>query len=377
MNPFRIAVITTAFTPMSHSDVIVRRWLDPLPTDHEFGWPGARTEIASMYVMERGEKDLSREICKARGIRDCETVESALVSDTGELAVDAVMIIGEHGDFPENALGQKLYPRKELLDAVLAVLDRSPRKIPLFFDKHLSWNVEWAKEMYAALETRGIPWFGGSSISLCPMLPDPGNLRGVPMQEVVLTTFGPLEPYLFHALEALEAVVDQRSSTRPGIDSVTAWRGEASWAAMDSRVFSMDLLEAAVAAGSIDAVAGFERWRKAREDSAEIFLIRYKDGLQATIVNLQGVLRKWAFACRMEDREQSVASAFMAGGADMGYPHFARLAGLIQEFFLSEKRPVPPSRLYLTTIACAFCMQALAKPGTPLDHSEIVVPTFE
>lgn len=376
MKPFRIAVVTTAVTPISHAFVIMRRWLDPLPTDSDYGWPGAKTGIVSMYVMDRGEKDISRDLCRVHGIRDCVSVEDALTGDSGELGVDAVMLIGEHGNFPENELGQTLYPRKELLDAVLAVIDRSQRKIPIFFDKHLSWNVEWAKEMYEALETRGIRWFGGSSLSLCPQLPDPGDLRGARIREVVMTTFGELESYLFHALECTESVVDQRSSTQPGVESVTAWRGEGSWAAMDSGLFSMDLLEAAVAVVGSDAVAGFERWRTAREHSAEIFQILYKDGLRATIVNLQGVLRKWAFACRLEGQDQAVASAFLAGGVDLGFPHFARLAGLIQEFFLSGKRPVPASRLYMTTIECAFCMQALAKPGTPLDHSEIVVPTF-
>jgi hypothetical protein len=377
MKPFRIAVVTTAVTPISHAFVIMRRWLDPLPTDSEYGWPGAKTAIVSMYVMDRGEKDISRDLCRVHSIRDCVSVEDALTGDSGELAVDGVMLIGEHGNFPENELGQKLYPRKELLNSVLGVIDRSGQKIPIFFDKHFSWNVAWAKEMYSALEIRKIPWFGGSSLPLCPKVPETSDFRNTKIREVVITTWGELEPYLFHALECLESVVDQRSSTQSGIASITAWRGDESWRAMDNKFFPMDLLKSAVAVVGTDAVAGFQRWRSNREHSAEIFQIQYKDGLRATVVNLNGILRKWAFACRLDDSEQTVASTFLAGGADLGFPHFARLAGMIQEFFLTGRSPVPHSRLYVTTIACAFCMQALAQPGSPLDNSEIVVPTFE
>ena len=40
---------------------------------------------------------------------------------TEQLAVDAVLLIGEHGNYPTNAKAQVQYPRKEFFDQTVAV----------------------------------------------------------------------------------------------------------------------------------------------------------------------------------------------------------------------------------------------------------------
>jgi len=90
--------------------------------------------------------------------------------------VEVVMLIAEHGDFPSNEFEQKLYPRKEMLDAVLDVMECSGRVVPLFFDKHFSWSAELAAAMVQRLESMEVPWFGGSSLAHCPMLPEHSSL---------------------------------------------------------------------------------------------------------------------------------------------------------------------------------------------------------
>lgn len=372
---FSIAMVATACTPNSHADVLLRRWVEPAVVDVQVGWPGPRTRMASLAVWQKGDQDLSGELCRVHGIRECDTVESALTLGTPDLAVDAVMIVGEHGEFPNNALGQKLYPRKEMLDQVLAVFDRTGKQVPIFFDKHFSWNVHFARAMYAGLESRRVPWFGGSSISLCPFLPEPGDLRGEEFQEVVVTTWNALEAYLFHALEVLEAVVEQRAGGETGIDSIVAWRDVAAWQAMDRGEFSADLLEAALRSVAGETWASFQEWGARRDHPLEIFQLRYKDGLKATIVRLDGIIRKWAFGARVQGRETPVAAAARAGTLAEGLPHFSRLARRIEDFFLTGESPVPGSRLYLTTLACAYCMQALAQPGIPLRNLNLVAPT--
>ncbi len=371
---FSIAVVATAYTPNSHADVIVRRWVAPLSTDELYGWDGPRTKIASLYTDQRGEDDLSAQVCGPHGIRVCQSVEEALTLGTGRLAVNAVMIIGEHGDYPLNEFQQKLYPRKELLDAVLGVFDRCGQTAPLFFDKHLSWSVPCAREMYADLQGRGIRWFGGSSLAFCPQLPPPGDLGGAVFREVVATTWGALEPYLFHALEGLETVVEQRSGGETGILSVLAWTGESAWKAVDRGEFSYDLLEAAAAAAGDEASLALRGWNERRDKPLEVIQLRYRDGLKASIVSLRDTLRKWAYGCRLDGRDEIVAAAFATGNGEHGYSHFARLARQIEDFFLSGVSPVPNTRLYFTTLACAYGMQAVARPGKPLPESDIVLP---
>jgi hypothetical protein len=370
----RIAVIATAFTPSSHCDVILRRWLDPLPTDVDYEWPGPRSQIASLFVLQEsgGEEGLAR--CKRHGIRLCSSIGEALTENTEFLTVDAVMLLAEHGDFPHNVLGQKLYPRKELLDEILAVFKHSGKVVPLYFDKHFSWDPATAREMYWALEDQRIPWFGGSSLSLCSKEPPPGDLQEANFQEVVMTTWGELEGYLFHALEVLESVVEQREGGETGIHSVIAWKDGPAWEAMDRGEFSRDLLDAALAVVPGDAFTTFQSEKHRHTQEIQIFQLRYRDGLKATIVRLPGLVRKWAVGCRLAGRETSVTFAPLAGGAELFYPHFARLSRRIEDFFLGGPNPVPRTRLYLTTLACAYCLQALAQSGCALPNSEIPMP---
>lgn len=366
----RIAVVTTAFIPVSHAAVIVRRWIDPLPSDADYEWPGPRTRLASLFVMQEtgGEKGIAA--CAQHGIRICCSVGEALTLGTDSLAVDAVMLIGEHGEFPRNELGQKLYPRKQLLDEVLAVFARAGKSVPLFFDKHFSWDPAAARGMYWTLEDRRIRWFGGSSLPYCPFVPAVEVPRDAVFEEVVMTTWGQMEDYLFHAVEALASLVEKRWGGETGVASVTAWNGQAAWEAADRGEFSAELLDAALLSISVEVADAF----RARGREIEIFQLRFRDGLKATIVRLDGLIRKWAVGCRIAGQEKPLAGALLAGGAELFYPHFARFSRRIEDFFLGAPSPAPGTRLYLTTLACAFCMQALARPGRPLPGSEIAIP---
>jgi hypothetical protein len=66
------------------------------------------------------------------------TIHDTLTLGGDKLAVDAVVFTGEHGDYPENELGQKMYPRYELFNQILDVYEKSGRVVPTFSDKHLS-----------------------------------------------------------------------------------------------------------------------------------------------------------------------------------------------------------------------------------------------
>ena len=67
-----------------------------------------------MYVEQQNvtdHKDLSAEKARRFGIPTYKTVREALTLGGDTLAVDAVILIGEHGDFPTNEFHQKMYPR--------------------------------------------------------------------------------------------------------------------------------------------------------------------------------------------------------------------------------------------------------------------------
>src|SRR5438552_3464292 len=67
-------------------------------------------------------------------------IRQALTLGGDTLAVDGVVFIGEHGNYPTNEMGQKLYPRFEMYSEILDIYERSSRRVPTFFDKHFSYS---------------------------------------------------------------------------------------------------------------------------------------------------------------------------------------------------------------------------------------------
>src|SRR5439155_17763835 len=119
--------------------------------------------IASAYV-EQPKNDLSRDLAVQHGFRISPTIDDALTLGTGKLAVDGVLLIGEHGDYPYNARGQKLYPRYEYLQQIVKVFEKSGKTMPVFCDKHLSYDRTSAADMVATAKKLGFPFMAGSSL---------------------------------------------------------------------------------------------------------------------------------------------------------------------------------------------------------------------
>ena len=82
------------------------------------------------------------------------TIADALTLGTGKLAVDAVLLIAEHGEYPYNEKLQKLYPRGKYFREVLDVFAASGRAVPVFIDKHLSYSRTEAEAMIKAAAAR-------------------------------------------------------------------------------------------------------------------------------------------------------------------------------------------------------------------------------
>ena len=70
------------------------------------------------------ESDIGRGMAARYGIPLAGTPAEALTLGGKHLAVDGVLIIGEHGNFPHNEKGQKLYPRRRLLEETVKVFPK-------------------------------------------------------------------------------------------------------------------------------------------------------------------------------------------------------------------------------------------------------------
>lgn len=300
------------------------------------------------------------------GVPMFDTIREALTLGGRTLAVDGVLLIGEHGDYPLNSLRQKLYPRKAFFDEIVAVFRKSGRCVPVFCDKHLSWNADWAREMVATARAMGFPLMAGSSLpysfTLRPPLP-----RAAELVEGVAVFYGGAEVYGFHSLEAMQGFIETRAGGESGISAVTAFRGEAVWEAMERGAWSRDLFEAALAACQRVAPGDVRdncRRPLTHDDwgSPTAFVLEHADGLRTAHIQLEGHIEDFGLALRRRDGAIH-ANRWEAGGPEDFYGHFAALDAKIQAMFLTGRAPVPIERTLLTTMTIAACMQALAQPG--------------
>jgi hypothetical protein len=143
--PKKIAALITEYRPLSHADVIVGKYLEGFNQDEKPPYP--RSKIVSMFTEQVPKQDMSRERAKKFNVPIFRTVAEALTLGGDQLAVDGVLLIGEHGDYPTNDKEQKLYPRFDMFLKITDVFRETGRSVPVFNDKHLSWSFRQAKRM--------------------------------------------------------------------------------------------------------------------------------------------------------------------------------------------------------------------------------------
>src|SRR2546423_8296219 len=98
--PRRIAAIVTEYRPDSHADVIVGKYLQGYRQNDRP--PKPRSRIVSLYTAQVPANDLSRERAKKYGAPIYPTIQAALTMGASRLAVDGVLLIGEHADYSLN-----------------------------------------------------------------------------------------------------------------------------------------------------------------------------------------------------------------------------------------------------------------------------------
>ncbi|MCC6861363.1 MAG: hypothetical protein IT158_22535 [Bryobacterales bacterium] len=352
-----VAAIVTEYRYYSHADVICGRILEGYHPNNVATEP--RTRIVSMYTDQIAPKDMSRDLAAKHGFKIYPTIEEAVTLGTGRLAVDAVLLVGEHGSYPTNEKGQTLYPRHELMQQIVEVFRKSGRTAPLFCDKHLSYSWQKARQMYDWSKELKFPFMAGSSIPVTVRVPEleiPYNAR---IEGAVSVGYGGLDAYGFHSLETLQCMIERRRGGETGIRAVRMIEGGEVWNWRDGEGrWSIPILEAALATSL--------RTKPGRmEDNAKnpaVFVLEYRDGLKAATYMLNGHSEGFLFGARLADRPQPVASHF--GFREKGHralPHFDGLVRCIEELFVTGKPVYPVERTLLTTGALAFLFESRGK----------------
>jgi hypothetical protein len=383
-----VAVVCSVCWYLSHAYHIAGRFLDGYMIGDEHHFP--EYGVASVYV-QQPKNDLSRDLAKEHGFRLSETIEDALTLGTGKLAVDGVLLICEHGDYPYNAKGQKLYPRHEYFNQITKVFEKSGRSVPVFCDKHLSYDRAKAFEMVATAKRMNFPLMAGSSLPVTWRRPELELPLGSKVEDAVLASRGELEIYGIHALEALQCMVERRFSReaksaepsvvpQQGVKAVTALQGDAVWTAADDGVWSWDLLEHAIgrspSRNAGDIRSNCRRFQRPSTWGNFVpgpiaFHIEYRDGLKSTVLQLDGHVADETFAAKINGKAKPESCLFLLPPPP-GAAFLEALASHVEKFVSTGKPPYPVERTLLTSGILDSVLESRAK-GKRLETPDLDV----
>ena len=344
----RGAAIFTEFRFRSHAYNILENFFRPYLFRGRLIDPGV--DIVSFYADQFPKADMARDIAGQFQVPLFDSIDQAMCVGGQSLAVDAVLSIGEHGDYPINTLGQKMYPRKRFFDEAFAVMKRAGRYVPLFNDKHFSYRWDWAREMVDTARAHRMPLLGGSSVPLGQRRPCLDVPRGTRISEAIAIHGGALESYGFHGLEVLQSMVEARGTAgETGIASIQVLEGDALFAAAEKGRWSMDLAEAAMLAELDRQPRSMKRLLSEHENtSPHGILVEYRDGLRAAVLKVGSNANRWNFAYRAEGDKKPRATALFNGPWG-NRCLFKGLSHAIQSMFIHKREPYPAERTLLVT----------------------------
>ena len=364
----KIAAVITEYRVPAHADVIVGKFIKGFPTDDGLIEP--QVDIVSMYLDQIPDNDIGLQVSKEYDIPIYQSISAALCLGGSELAVDGVLSIGEHGSYAYNEKGQHMYPRRFFFEQICGVFSTSGRSVPVFSDKHLSYNWRDSKWMYDRAQQLGVPFMAGSSIPLRWRDPWLEHELDAPIEDALVLSFGGIESYGYHGLEALQCMIERRSGGEAGLAAVQCLEGEAVWRAGADGLWSRELAEAAAAAGETASGSMEESC-----DNPAAFLLEFRDGFKATLLQLNGYAKEWSYAARVDG--QILATGLRTHGPP--YPHFSYLGLNIEAMFLSGEPQYPVERTLLVSGALDALMDSRHRGHIRLEtpHLDVAYRSYE
>lgn len=380
----RIAALTTIYHKYSHSQHIVDRFLEG------YGWEGRHhvpeMDVVSLYVEQVRDNDLSRERAQRHpNLRIYPTIAEALTQGGSSLAVDGVLLIGEHGKYPVNEKGQTLYPRYEYFQQIVEVYRRSGRVAPVFNDKHLSWSWDHAREMVSTAKAMEFGFMAGSSLPVTWRQPSIDLPRGAGVREAVGVWNGWMDGGDIHVLEAVQSVLERRRGAETGVKSVEALSGERFWKGLESGSWDAGgwdraLLDSALSRSNqlqspresySNVLPNTEDLRRLAPDSYA-YRFEYLDGTRLAIVQFKGtVVGDCCMAARLND--ESIFSLMFYLPYSTMRNFFSPLVHHIESLFHTGVSPYPIERTLLTTGMTAAGVESLYQGGRRMETPHLAV----
>lgn len=365
----KLAIVTTEWREKSHAWHMGERFLVGYPM--KGNWHRPPFDVVAAYVDQFPKNDLSRKRAEEFGFKIYPSIAEALRAGGDKLAVDAVLVIGEHGDYKDNDIGQKMYPRYEFFKRVTDVFRKDGRAVPVFNDKHLSWKWEWAKEMVDISRELKFPFLAGSSLPQTWRLPPVDVPYGAEVEEIVCLAMGRVDSYDFHALEAIQCLVERRQGGETGVASMQAMRGDRVWKAFDIGSWarggwSPRLFDACICRSqTLTQPETFSHRRPTARQMRDMvkepvaYRFEYADGLKATMLLMNGLVGDFTVAARIKGQEEPLSTLFYLPPVP-NVAYSAPLMAKAESMFTTGLAPYPIERTLLTTGLVEAGMKSLA-----------------
>jgi hypothetical protein len=346
----KIAAITTTYHVRSHADDIITRFLEGYWINDQFYAPSC--DIVSLYMDQVHPADIGYRLAAAYNFPVAGSIAEALTLGTGKLAVDGVLLVAEHGEYPFNDKQQQLYPRFKFFEQVIDTFRRSGRAVPVYSDKHLSWSWDEAKRMYDWSHELHFPLMAGSSVSVTFRRPELDYPLGAEFEDALMVGGGWVsDGGIFHDLEVLQCFVERRKGAENGIRSVQHLQGDEVWRAAEQGRWSRELMHAALSRA--------ERLGPGRPEDVKqpvACLLEYNDGFRGAVVALGGLVNEYLAAFRVKGRPAIDSTLCYVPPENSN--NFSMLVHGIAQMFETGRTPYPVERTLLTTGALSFLMES-------------------
>lgn len=378
----KIAFLGTEVKEHSHA----QHFLDRLTLG--YGWQGEwqkpRVDVASVFIDQFPEGDLAHERVKRHNLTMYPSIAEALTLGGNKLAVDGVVLIGEHGNYPTNEKGQHLYPRYEWFKEIVKVFEASGRSVPVFNDKHLSTTWPRCTEMVADSKRLGFPFLAGSSLPVTWRLPAIDMPYEVPLVESVCVGYGGVDSYDFHGLETAQCMSDRRQGGEVGIRSVHALKGEPMWeyiaTAKDRDVTRRLLVAALTRSHNLPVKGGYVEdeisvdWARRVLPDTYAYFIEHRDGFRTSL--FMAPIQDFNYAGLRRDNGEVVSCEMylpMPGHSATTADFFHPLVRHIENMILTGKAPYPVERTLLTSGMTLAAVDSIFRGYKPVETPEMEV----
>lgn len=358
---------------MSDAHHITRRFIHGYSVNGQFHVPAQ--SIRSLYVDQRPANDLAHAIATTHGIRLASTIPEALTDGAGRLAVEGVLLIGEHGNYSRNDRGQVQYPRYEMMEQVISVFRELGRAVPIFSDMHLSYSWPKAVQMIHWASELDFPLLAGSYLPHVWRRPELELPLESPIEDALVTAHGPIEANGFHALEALQAMLERRKGGETGVHAITCLSGRDVWKAADAGRWSWELLSAAlsrsetVSPGDVRVNVGVPTQSGPPQPPAAL-LVEYRDGVRAAVLMLNGHVQDFCFAAKLRGDAVPKSCLFYTPQPP-GAKYFDCLVSRIEDLIATRRVDQSIERTLLTTGMLNAVMESRYRRGSLVDTPEL------